>query len=111
MGGPQIGAPLVGLKVVLEDGMYHEVDSSDLAFALAAQGAFRQAWDQLGGKITEPYMNIEVMVPVSFESTVCAGLAQKTCQVLTVDQDMMGANSTIKAYGPLDSMFCYATTL
>merc|ERR1719433_1901084 len=106
-----IGAPLLGLKVVLEDGAYHEVDSSELAFMFAAQGAFREVWPELDGKITEPWMNIEVMVPVEFEQVVSTGLMTRMCQVMSVEKDQMGANCTIKAYGPLDGMFGYVTFL
>jgi len=109
--GPQIGAPIVGLKAVLLDGAYHDVDSSDLAFMLCAQGAFRSVFDQLGPQITEPIMNIEVQIPTEFEGNVCTGLAKRSCQVMTVEQDGLGVNSTVKAFGPLDQMFGYVTEL
>lgn len=109
--GPQIGAPIVNLKAVLVDGAYHEVDSSDMAFSLCAQGAFRKIWNDLGPQITEPMMNIEVAIPAEFESTVATGLSKRTCQIDTIEQDQLGVNSTIKSRGPLDQMFGYVTEL
>jgi len=89
--------------------MFHEVDSSDLAFRMAAKGAFISNWDKLGGQITEPYMNIEVDLPGEFENSVQQTLVDRMCQIEDVERD--NKKCVIKAYGPLDQMFGYITSL
>ena len=69
------------------DGAFHEVDSSDLAFRMAAKGAFITNWAALGGVITEPYMNIEVDIPGEFENQVQESLLDRMCQIEDVERD------------------------
>jgi len=107
--GPLCGAPLIGVKCSLEDGAYHEVDSSDMAFMIAAKGAFRTIFDNLEPKIMEPYMNIEVSAPLEFEGPVTGSLMDRQCQLENVDRESKWV--IIKAYGPLDQMFGYITSL
>lgn len=107
--GPMVGYPLINAKCVLVDGAFHEVDSSDLAFRMAAKGAFITNWAALGGVITEPYMNIEVDIPGEFENQVQESLLDRMCQIEDVERD--NKKCVIRAYGPLDQMFGYITSL
>lgn len=107
--GPMVGYPLINAKCVLVDGAFHEVDSSDLAFRMAAKGAFITNWAALGGVITEPYMNIEVDIPGEFENQVQESLLDRMCQIEDVERDHK--KCVIRAYGPLDQMFGYITSL
>jgi len=107
--GPLCGAPLIGVKCHLEDGAYHEVDSSDMAFMIAAKGAMRTVFESLQPKIMEPYMNIEVSAPLEFEGAVTESLMDRQCQLENVDRENKWV--VIKAYGPLDQMFGYITSL
>ena len=67
--------------------MKYEVDSSDMAFMIAAKGAFRQAFEKLEPKIMEPYMNIEVSAPLEFEGAVTESLMDRQCQLENVDRE------------------------
>lgn len=74
--GPLIGHPVQGVKVVLTDGQAHAVDSSELAFKLAAQYAFRQGMEAAKANILEPVMKVELAVPIEFQG-VAIGLLNK----------------------------------
>ena len=67
--GTLSGNPITGVRFVLKDGAFHAVDSSELAFRLAAIGAFREAFKQAAGIILEPVMTVEVVAPSEFQST------------------------------------------
>ena len=63
------GYPVTGCKFVLEDGAYHQVDSSELAFRLAAIGAFKEAYNRAQAVIMEPIMTVEVVAPIEFQGS------------------------------------------
>jgi len=107
--GPMCGSPLINVRCVLEDGAYHDVDSSDMAFQLASRSAFRMVFEQLDGRITEPYMTIEVSAPLEFEGGVTESLMDRMCQIENVEREQKWC--VIKALGPLDQMFGYITAL
>ena len=67
--GSLSGNPVVGCRFVLQDGAYHPVDSSELAFKLTAIGAFREAYKSAQPVILEPIMKVEVVAPIEFQSS------------------------------------------
>jgi len=106
--GPLTGAPVMGVRIVLQDGSAHAVDSSEIAFRFAAQGAFKQAMAAGGPQILEPIMSTEVTVPAEYQGAAVAQLAQRKGLV----QSMDGVDYvTITADVPLDNMFGYSNDL
>lgn len=107
--GELAGYPIVDIKAVLIDGSYHEVDSSDLAFRIAAGKALREASVKAAPILLEPIMDVEVVVPDDFMGDVIGDLNAKRGKILSV---MLRNNMRIvKAEVPLASMFGYATDL
>ncbi len=107
--GSLIGAPIIGVRVVLQDGAYHPVDSSDLAFQQAAIGAFRSCYNQAEPIILEPVMRVVVETPSEFQGVALGSLTQRRGIILSTSED--GTFSTIESEVPLAEMFGYATTL
>ncbi|RME40683.1 MAG: elongation factor G [Planctomycetota bacterium] len=107
--GPLAGFEVVGVKMILEDGTHHPVDSSDLAFQICARTAFRQAVRDADPVLLEPIMRVEVEVPTSFQGSVTGDLAAR--RGIVVDTDIKATASIITAEVPLANMFGYATDL
>jgi elongation factor G len=107
--GGLIGFPIVGVKVTVNDGASHSVDSSDLAFQLAAIGAFREAYDRASPQILEPIMRVSIEGPVEFQGSVFASINQRRGMIVSTSED--GAQSRIDAEVPLSEMFGYSTVL
>ncbi|GAB4269878.1 MULTISPECIES: elongation factor G [Deferrisoma] len=103
------GYPVVGVRVVLVDGSYHPVDSSEIAFKIAASQALRDAAERAGIRILEPVMAVEVVVPEEFLGDVIADLNARRGKILEMDQ--RGGARLVRAAVPLAEMFGYATTL
>jgi len=103
------GYPVVDIRVALYDGSYHPVDSSDMAFKIAASIGFRAAAEKAGPILLEPIMKITVTVPEQFMGDVLGDLNGKRARVLGMDQDR--GNSIITALVPLAEMQRYATDL
>jgi elongation factor G len=95
--------------VVLTDGNSHPVDSNEMAFRLAAIGAFRQAYQEAGGTILEPVMKVEVTVPVEYQGTVMGDLNRRKGMILDSSQE--AEDAVILAQVPLNNMFGYSTVL
>jgi elongation factor G len=109
MNGPLAGYPVVGVKMILEDGSSHSVDSSDLAFQVAARAAFRQAYLKAHPAILEPIMKIEVEVPSAAQGAVVGDLISRRGTILgTTDR---GNFTIVTAEAPLANIFGYATDL
>ena len=107
--GCVIGFPIVGVKCTLVDGAYHDVDSSVLAFEIAARGAFREAMTKCGAKILEPIMTVEVVTPEDYMGDIIGDLNSRRGQVVGMDQR---ANArVISAEVPLAEMFGYVNNL
>jgi elongation factor G len=107
--GMLIGFPVVNLKCVVNDGAYHAVDSSDIAFQEAARGAFRQAYPQARPIIMEPVMKVAVEGPTEFQGGIVRTLMQRRGMIVgTTEQDGFAA---IEAEVPLAEMFGYSTDL
>lgn len=101
--GPLTGNQVTGVRFVLEDGATHVVDSSELAFRLAAQGAFREAVKTAQAVVLEPIMKVEVTVPVEFQGSVIGGLTQRKGTIL--DQDVGVEDVVLEAEVALNDMF------
>jgi elongation factor G len=107
--GILIGFPLVDMKVTLFDGAFHEVDSSAIAFEIAARAAMKEACDKAGIKILEPIMDVEVVSPGEFVGGIIGDINGRRGQIR--DQQMRGNATVIRAYVPLANMFGYVSQL
>ncbi|MFZ1988906.1 MAG: elongation factor G [Alphaproteobacteria bacterium] len=104
------GFPIIDFKVTLTDGAYHDVDSSVLAFEIAARAAFREAKPKLGLKLLEPMMRVEIVTPKDFIGDVMGDLNSRRGQIQT-SGDTRGNAEVINALVPLANMFGYVSTL
>jgi elongation factor G len=107
--GVLAGFPVVDLKVTLIDGAYHEVDSSALAFEIAARAALREALQKGHSVLLEPIMKVEVVTPEDYTGSVIGDLNSRRGQIH--GQDMRGNANVINAMVPLANMFGYVNTL
>ena len=107
--GVLIGFPLVDTKVTLTDGAYHEVDSSAIAFEIAARAALREGCQKAGLKLLEPIMDVEIVTPDEFVGTVIGDINSRRGQVR--GQEMRGNATVVSCYVPLANMFGYINTL
>jgi elongation factor G len=103
------GYPLVNVKVTLLDGSYHEVDSSDLAFRIAASMAFRDAGKKAEPQLLEPIMKVEVVVPEVYMGDVLGDINARRGRIEGIET--RGNTKLVNAYIPLAEMFGYATDL
>ncbi len=103
------GYPIVDVQVVLDDGSYHDVDSSDMAFQIAGAMAFRKAVAEAHPVILEPIMEVEVYIPEEFVGQVSGDLNARRGRPLGMD--VKGRTNILKAQVPLSEMFTYATDL
>ena len=107
--GPIAGFPIVGVKATLEDGSYHDVDSSDMAFQTCARAGFREAFLATKPVLLEPIMKMEVEVPADFQGPVTGELNKR--RGLIISTETVGNASTIVAEVPLAETFGYSTDL
>lgn len=107
--GSLIGYPVENIRVVLTDGQSHAVDSSELAFKLAAIYAFRQCYDKCKPVILEPVMLVDLKVPIEFQGTVAGDINKRKGIIVGNDQD--GDDTVIMAHVPLNNMFGYSTDI
>ena len=107
--GRLIGFPVVGIKILLEDGSYHAVDSSDMAFQQAARGAFREAYAKAQPSVLEPVMKVEIQTPTEFQGTVMGNLNSRRGIITGTTEDV--AQTTVTADVPLSEMFGYVGEL
>jgi elongation factor G len=107
--GVQAGYPMVDIRATLIDGSYHEVDSSEMAFKIAGQLAFRNAAKKAAPVLLEPVMQLEVVTPEEYMGDVIGDLTARRGKVERMDQ--RGGDQTIRVHVPLAEMFGYATDL
>ena len=107
--GPLAGFPVVDLKVTLTDGKHHEVDSSDMAFKIAATAAFRDAARKAKPILLEPIMAVDVVTPEEYMGDVIGDLNGRRGKIDSMEQ--RGREQIVKAHVPLSEMFGYATEL
>ena len=107
--GGLIGFPIIGVKLTINDGNTHPVDSSDLAFQNAAIGAFREAYAKARPEILEPIMRVAVEGPTTFQGNVFASINQRRGIIISTIEN--GSFSRVEGEVPLSEMFDYSTTL
>ena len=107
--GSLIGAPVVGVRCTINDGQYHPVDSSDIAFQTAAIGAFREGYAKAKPSILEPIMKVQLAGPTEFQGNMF-GLINQRRGVIIDSTDELGT-STVNAEVPLSEMFGFSTIL
>ncbi|MDR1987142.1 MAG: elongation factor G [Treponema sp.] len=107
--GSLIGFPIVNIRCLINDGQSHPVDSSDIAFQLAAIGAFREAYPKAKPCILEPIMKVAVEGPTEFQGNIFASINQRRGIILASTED--GTFSRVEAEVPLSEMFGYSTAL
>lgn len=108
-GGLQAGYPVINIKATLFDGSYHEVDSSENAFKIAAGMALKEAAKKCGPVLLEPIMNVEVVAPSEYLGSVMGDIVSRRGQI--VDQEERNNAIAVRAMVPLSEMFGYATAL
>jgi elongation factor G len=107
--GTMIGFPIVGVKITINDGNSHPVDSSDMAFQLTAIGAFRQAYEKAKPHILEPIMKVSIEGPAEFQGNVLGSINQRRGIIISTSEDSSFAR--VDAEVPLAEMFGYSTVL
>ncbi|MBR1920295.1 MAG: elongation factor G, partial [Spirochaetales bacterium] len=107
--GTQIGFPVVGVRCVVNDGAWHPVDSSDMAFQTAAMGAFREAYEKAKPAILEPIMKVEVEGPSEFQGNIFGSINQRRGMIISSTEE--GNMCRVLAEVPLSEMFGYSTVL
>jgi len=107
--GILIGAPITGVRCVINDGNSHSVDSSDMAFQQAAKGAFKQGYQKAAPVIMEPIMKVAVEGPSEFQGAVMGSLNQRRGVIVGTFEE--GNYTVVEAEMPLSEMFGYSTTL
>jgi elongation factor G len=109
LAGSVAGYPVQGVKVHMYDGSYHDVDSSEIAFKIAARTAFRDAMSKARPVLLEPIMTVKVTIPEQFMGTINGDLTHRRGRVLGLEPD--GVMQVITAEAPLAEMFKYAAEL
>jgi elongation factor G len=107
--GQLIGQPVVNVRMVVNDGAYHAVDSSEMAFKIAAMTAIREFYQSASPVILEPIMNVEISVPNEFQGQVIGQLNQRRGVIIGTDSS--GNYVVVNAEVPLSEMFGYSTEL
>lgn len=107
--GSLIGFPIVGVRITINDGQYHPVDSSDMAFQSAAIGAFREGYKKAEPTILEPLMKVSVDVPQEFQGNVFGLINQRRGVIISSTEE--NSNANVEAEVPLSEMFGFASIL
>jgi elongation factor G len=107
--GPLIGFPIVGVEVILEDGAYHDVDSSYMAFKIAGMAALREVYAAAKPTVLEPIMKLETVVPDEYQGSAVGQISQRRGTI--VGTTAFDGNCVIEAEVPLTEMFGYSTDL
>ena len=103
------GFPVIDFRVDLVDGAYHDVDSSVLAFEIAARAAFREGMQKAKPALLEPVMKVEVVTPEDYLGDIIGDLNSRRGQIVGMDQ--RGNARVVEAMVPLANMFGYVNTL
>jgi len=107
--GPKMEFPVTGIRVVINDGASHAVDSSDMAFQAAARGAFREGYAKAKPVIHEPIMKVVVETPTEFQGAVMGLFNQRRGMIVGAQDE--GVITVVEAQVPLAEMFGFSTVL
>ncbi|RJP29478.1 MAG: elongation factor G [Candidatus Omnitrophota bacterium] len=107
--GAIAGYPIVDLRVILFDGSYHEVDSSDMAFQIAGSMALRKAILAAGPILLEPFMDAEIVIPEEYLGAISGDMNSRRGRI--IGMEIKGKKQIVKAQVPLSEMFRYANDL
>ena len=107
--GSLCGSPVTGVRCVINDGAFHAVDSSDVAFQLAAIGAFKEGYMKAKPMIMEPIMKVSVEGPTEFQGSIMGSINQRRGMIIGTMEE--GNYTVVEADVPLSEMFGYSTTL
>jgi elongation factor G len=107
--GVLAGFPVVDVRVTCFDGSYHNVDSSEMAFKVAASMAFKKAFEQCNPVLLEPIMNVEIRVPDEYMGDVMGDISSRRGKIMGMDSD--GRFQVINAQVPLAELYRYSTSL
>jgi elongation factor G len=107
--GILVGFPVINVHAQLVDGAYHDVDSSVMAFEIAARAAFREGMEKAGPSLLEPIMKVEVVTPEEYMGDIIGDLNSRRGQVAGMDS--RGNARVVDAMVPLANMFGYVNTL
>jgi elongation factor G len=107
--GNLIGFPVVGVRMTINDGAYHDVDSSEMAFKICAMAAFREAYSKAGPQVLEPIMKLQTSAPEEFQGNVMGQINQRRGMI--VGSSNNEGYCVIDAEVPLTEMFGYSTDL
>jgi len=107
--GPKLEFPVTGIKVTIDDGAFHAVDSSEMAFQAAARGAFLEGYLKAKPVIKEPIMKVVIETPNEFQGA-CMGLINQRRGIIQGSQEE-GVMSVIESQVPLSDMFGFSTVL
>jgi elongation factor G len=103
------GYPVNDIKIIVTDGSFHEVDSSEMSFKIAASMAFKDAFRKANPQILEPIMDVEVVTPEDFMGDIIGNLSSRRGRIENLDK--RGKMTHIRCFVPLGDMFGYATDL
>jgi elongation factor G len=103
------GYPMIGVRAVLIDGSYHEVDSSEIAFKIAASLAFKNAMKDCEPVLLEPVMRLEIITPEEYLGSIIADLSSRRANIQGLETK--GNTKIIRATAPMSELFGYATVL
>ena len=107
--GVLAGYPVVDVRVTVFDGSYHNVDSSEMAFKVAASMAFKKAFEQCNPVLLEPIMNVEIRVPDEYMGDVMGDISSRRGKIMGMDSD--GRFQVVNAQIPLAELYRYSTSL
>jgi len=107
--GPRMEFPVTGVRILINDGASHNVDSSEMAFQASARGAFREAYAKAKPVIHEPVMKVVVETPTEFQGSAMGLLNQRRGMIVGAQDD--GPMCVIEAQVPLAEMFGFSTVL
>jgi elongation factor G len=108
-GGVIAGYPIVDVKVTLIDGSYHDVDSNEMAFKIAASMGFKEGFKKARPVLLEPIMKVEVVTPEDYFGDIVGDLNRRRGQILSMEESVMG--KVVTAEVPLAEMFQYSTSM
>jgi elongation factor G len=109
--GALVGCEVEGVRVVLQDGASHAVDSSDMAFRICMANAIRDTMKKAQPNVLEPVMTVEIEIPAEFQGAVTASLSRRMGMIQSSDMNDDGSGVKLEVQVPLANMFGYSTEI